>query len=235
MMLAFSPRPVRAYGAVRALRNLALAAAALAALAGTAAAEIRILALGDSLTAGYGLPEGDGFVPQLQAWLRAHGATDVTVINAGVSGDTSAGGLARLGWALGDGKIDGAIVELGANDMLRGLDPGEMQKNLGAILDQLDDKDIPALLAGLPAPPNYPADYRKAFKSAFRDLARTHDAIYVPSFFGGMAEGRNMREIMGLFQSDGLHPNAEGVAAIVEGMGPPVLELVERARKAKGQ
>jgi acyl-CoA thioesterase-1 len=217
------------YGAATALRNLALAVAALAALAGAATAEVRILAFGDSLTAGYGVPDGQGFVPQLEAWLHAHGAADVTVVNGGVSGDTTAGGLARIGWALGE-DIDGVIVELGANDMLRGLDAGEMRQNLDGILTEIGQRDLPVLLAGLPAPPNYPADYRKAFKAAFRDLAREHGAIYVSSFFGGMAEGRNMRQIMTLFQSDALHPNAEGVAAIVEGIGPSVLELAERAR-----
>ena len=126
--------------------------------------------------------------------------------------------------------MDAVIVELGANDMLRHLDVGAMRQNLDGILSEIGEAGLPALLAGLPAPPNYPADYRKAFRAAFRDLAREHDAIYVSSFFGGMAEGRSMRQIMRLFQPDGLHPNAEGVAAIVEGMGPPVLELVERAR-----
>jgi acyl-CoA thioesterase-1 len=208
---------------------LAFALAALAALAGGAAAEVRILAFGDSLTAGSGLPPSEGFVPQLQAWLRANGAPDATVLNAGVPGETSAEGLARIDGALGP-DIDAVIVELGANDMLRHLDVGAMRENLDGILTAIGEEDLPALLAGVPAPPNYPAAYRKAFKAAFRDLARRHDAIYVSSFFGGMAEGRNMRQIMGLFQPDGLHSNAEGVAAIVEGMGPPVLELVERAR-----
>jgi acyl-CoA thioesterase-1 len=209
--------------------TLAFALAALAAVAGGAAAEVRILAFGDSLTAGSGLPPEQGFVPQLQAWLRANGAPDATVLNAGVPGETSAGGLARIDGALGP-EIDAVIVELGANDMLRRLDVGAMRANLDGILTAIGEEGLPALLAGLPAPPNYPASYRKAFKAAFRDLARRHDAIYVSSFFGGMVEGRNMRQVMGLFQPDGLHPNAEGVAAIVEGMGPPVLELVARAR-----
>ena len=194
---------------------------------------MRILAFGDSLTAGSGLPPAQGFAPQLQAWLRAHGAPDATVVNAGVPGETSAGGLARIGAALGppdDPGVDAVIVELGANDMLRRLDVGAMRRNLDGILSEIGEAGLPALLAGLPAPPNYPADYRKAFKAAFRDVAREHDAIYVSSFFAGMADGRSMRQVMRLFQPDGLHPNAEGVAAIVEGMGPPVLELVERAR-----
>ena len=168
-------------------------------------------------------------MPQLQAWLRAHGAPDVTVINGGVSGDTTAGGLARIGWALGD-DVDAVIVELGANDMLRGLDVGAMRRNLDGILTEVGEHGLPVLLAGLPAPPNYPAAYRREFKTAFRDVAREHGALYVSSFFGGMAEGRSMRQVMAHFQSDGLHPNAKGVAAIVEGMGPPVLKLVKRAR-----
>ena len=110
---------------------------ALAALAGAAAAEVRILALGDSLTAGYGLPDGEGFVPRLEAWLAANGAADVEIVNGGVSGDTSAGGLARIGWALGD-DIDAVIVELGANDMLRGIDPGVTRANLDGILNAID-------------------------------------------------------------------------------------------------
>jgi acyl-CoA thioesterase-1 len=219
-------KPFSASGA----RRFACALALLAVLAGAAAAEVRILAFGDSLTAGSGLPPAQGFAPQLEAWLRAHGAPDATVINAGVPGETSAGGLARIGTALGP-DVDAVIVELGANDMLRHLDVGAMRQNLDGILTAIGEAGVPALLAGLPAPPNYPAAYRKAFKAAFRDLARKHRAIYVSSFFGGMAKGRDMREIMGLFQSDGLHPNAEGVAAIVEGIGPPVLELVERARR----
>ena len=220
---------MKPFPASAALRRLAFVLAALAALAGAAAAEVRILAFGDSLTAGSGLPPAQGFAPQLQAWLRAHGAPDATVINAGVPGETTAGGLARIATALDPG-VDAVIVELGANDMLRRLDVAAMRKNLDGILGEIDAAGLPALLAGLPAPPNYPAGYRKAFKAAFRDLARKHDAIYVLSFFAGMAEGRNMRQVMRLFQPDGLHPNAEGVAAIVEGIGPPVLELVERAR-----
>jgi acyl-CoA thioesterase-1 len=192
-------------------------------------AEVRILAFGDSLTAGMGLPEGEGFVPQLEAWLHAHGAPDVTVVNGGVSGDTTAGGLARIDWAL-EGDVDAVILALGANDMLRGLDTGAMRTNLDAILDALDAKGLPALLAGLPAPPNYGPEYRKAFKAAFRELAKEHDAIYVSSFLGGMS-GRSVREVLALMQDDGMHPNARGVEANVAAIGPAVLELVERARR----
>ncbi|MFO1209972.1 MAG: arylesterase [Amaricoccus sp.] len=217
-----------AYGALTLLRKLALAAALVLVAAAPALAEVRILAFGDSLTAGAGLPEADGFVPQLQAWLHANGAKDVTVINAGVSGDTSAGGLARIDWALDD-DVDGVIVELGANDMLRGLSMAKMRTNLGGILDRIDAKGLPALLAGLPAPPNYPKDYQKAFKDAFKDLAAQHGAIYVGSFFGGMS-GKGMAEVMAMMQPDGIHPNADGVKANVAAIGPSVLELVKRAR-----
>ena len=148
------------------------ALAALVALTGAAAAEVRILAFGDSLTAGFGLPAEQGFVPQLQAWLRAHGAPDATVINAGVSGDTTAGGLARLDWALGD-DVDAVIVELGANDMLRGLDVGEMRRNLDAILTQIDARGLPVLLAGIPAPPNYGKEYRPVFRPRSRTWRRS--------------------------------------------------------------
>ncbi|MFO1144342.1 MAG: arylesterase [Amaricoccus sp.] len=217
-----------AYGARVFLRKFALALALALAAAAPALADVRILAFGDSLTAGAGLPEADGFVPQLQAWLHANGAPDVTVINAGVSGDTSAGGLARIDWALND-DVDGVIVELGANDMLRGLSMAKMRTNLDGILDRIDAKGLPALLAGLPAPPNYPKDYQKAFKDAFKDLAAEHDAIYVSSFFGGMS-GKGMAQVVALMQPDGIHPNADGVKANVAAIGPAVLELVKRAR-----
>ena len=140
-----------AYGARRSLRNLALVGTAF--LATPALAEVKILALGDSLTAGYGLPPEQGFVPRLGAWLAAHGAPDVTVINAGVSGDTTAGGLARIDWALGDDP-DAVIVELGANDLLRGLDPGTTRANLDSILNAIGKRDLPVLLAGVPVPPS---------------------------------------------------------------------------------
>jgi acyl-CoA thioesterase-1 len=222
---------VPGYGARRALCNLVLALALLlAAFGGRAGAEVRILAFGDSLTQGYGLPERQGFVPQLEAWLHANGAPDVTVINGGVSGDTTAGGLARIGWALGD-DVDAVIVALGGNDLLRGLDIGAMQKNLDGILTEIDRRNLPVLLAGLPAPPNYGPEYRRAFKAAFRDLATAHGAIYVGSFLGGMGDGRSVRQVMRLMQPDGIHPNADGVTANVAHIGPAVLKLVALARE----
>lgn len=222
--------PARAYGARHVLRNLAVAVTLLVGLTGGAVAEVRVLAFGDSLTAGYGLPEGQGFVPQLQRWLRRHGAPDVTVLNGGVSGDTSAGGLARIDWALGQ-DVDAVIVELGANDLLRGIDPAVTQKNLDGILTAIDRKGIPALIAGVPAPPNYGPEYREAFHGMFRGLAESHGAIYYRSFLAGMGQGRSVRQVMRLMQGDGLHPNAQGVQAIVAHIGPSVLQLVEEARR----
>ena len=216
----------RAYGAAVVLRNLAVAA--LITLAAPAAADVRILAFGDSLTQGFGLPAAEGFVPRLQAWIAANGAGDVTVVNGGVSGDTSAGGLARIAWSLGD-DIDGVILELGANDMLRGIDPGVTRANLDGILAEIGARGLPAVVAGIPAPANYPQAYRDAYAAMFRDLAEAHGAIYYGSFLAGM--GRSMREISRLMQSDGLHPNAEGVQAIVDHIGPVVLDLIEKARR----
>jgi acyl-CoA thioesterase-1 len=211
-------------------RNLAVVAAALLLPALPATAGVRILAFGDSLTQGYGLPEAEGFVPRLDAWLAANGADDVTVVNGGVSGDTSAGGLARIAWALAD-DIDAVIVALGANDMLRGLDPGVTRTNLDGILTEIDERGLPAVVAGIPAPANYPEPYRDAYATMFRDLAEAHGALYADAFTDGVTEGRTLRDITPLMQPDGLHPNAGGVEAIVEHIGPVVLELVAEARQ----
>lgn len=220
-------RTLLAYGAAMSRSNLA--AAALILLAVPATAEVRILAFGDSLTQGYGLAETDGFVPRLQDWLAANGATDVTVVNGGVSGDTSAGGLARIDWSLGD-DIDGVILELGANDMLRGIDPAVTKKNLDGILTVIGKHGLPVLLAGIQAPSNYPVAYRQAYDAMFGDLAGVHGAILYPAFLAGLGDGRNLRDVTRLLQPDGLHPNADGVRAIVEHIGPAVLELVSEAR-----
>lgn len=221
-------RVLRAYMAAGAGRNLV--AAVLVLLAAPAAADVRILAFGDSLTQGYGLPEADGFVPRLQGWLAENGAGDVTVVNGGVSGDTSAGGLARIAWSLGD-DIDGVILELGANDLLRGLEPGVTKANLDGILGEIGARGLPVLVAGIPAPANYPATYRQAYDAMFRDLAAAHGAIFYPSFLSGLGDGRSLRDVTRLLQPDGLHPNAEGVGAIVEQIGPVVLELVAAVRE----
>jgi acyl-CoA thioesterase-1 len=186
-----------------------------------AAAPIRLLVLGDSLTAGYGLPHEDGFQAQLAKALAAQGH-NVRIIDAAVSGDTSAGGLARLDWALGDGA-DAAIVELGANDMLRGLDPGQMEKNLAAILDTLAGHHIPVLLTGMLALPNLGADYGQAFKAAFDRLGARKGVLYDPFFLEGVAA------VPSLNQADGLHPNAEGVRREVARLLPLVDRLLGEA------
>lgn len=222
----------RAYGAAGRPCNLAraLVFAVAASLAATAAAAqaVTIAALGDSLTQGYGLPEAEGFVPQLQAWLRENGVPEAVVINAGVSGDTSAGGLARIDWTLSD-AVDAVIVALGGNDMLRGIEPAATRANLDGILSAIEARGLPALLAGLPGPANYGAEYQAEFEALFADLAAAHDAVFVPSFLAGITEGRDLAEARALMQPDGIHPNAEGVAAIVRAIGPSVLELVARA------
>ena len=220
------------YGAMAAMRNLLVALALLAACTtpGGATAELRLLAFGDSLVQGYGLPEGQGFVPRLEAWLAANGAPDVAVTNAGVSGDTTAGGLARIDWALADDGFDAVIVVLGGNDMLRGLDPAQVRANLDGILAAIEAAGLPVLLAGVPAVANYGEDYARDFRALYRELAATHGAVLYPSFFAGMGEGRSPAEVMGLMQPDGIHPNAAGVELIVAAIGPSVLELVEIAQ-----
>jgi len=199
-----------------------LAARAEAAAASTPPETVTVLALGDSLTHGYGLPQEEGFVPQLQAWLAANGAPDVEVVNAGVSGDTTAGGRARLDWSLTP-EVDAVIVELGGNDLLRGIDPAASRENLDAILTALDARGLPALLAGMKAPANYGPEWQAAFDAMYPELAAKHGALYDPFFLEGL-EGDPA-----LAQADGLHPNAEGVKKLVERFGPLALELVARA------
>ena len=180
------------------------------------AAPIRLLILGDSLSAGYGLAYADGFEAQLAAALRASGH-DVRIVDGAVSGDTSAGGLARLDWALGDGA-DAAIVELGANDGLRGIDPAVTEKNLTAILDALAARHIPVLLTGMYAMPNLGPDYAAAFRAVFDRLGTRLGVLYDPFFLDGVAT------VPELNQPDRLHPNPEGVQRIVARLLP----LVER-------
>lgn len=178
---------------------------------------IRIVVLGDSLTAGYGLAQEDGFVAQLQAMLDA-ARIDVVVIDAGVSGDTTAGGLSRLDWAL-SGGADGVIIELGANDALRGIDPKTSEANLDAIIDELVGRDIEVLLVGMLAPRNLGNDYSAAFDSMYWDLVRKHDVLLYPFFLEGVATDPSLN------QADGIHPNKEGVAMIVTSMWDEVLLL----------
>jgi acyl-CoA thioesterase I len=196
-------------------------------LAGPAAAQVTVAALGDSLTQGYGLPQQDGFVPQLETWLSENGA-EAEVLNAGVSGDTTAGGLSRVEWTLTP-EVDAMIVALGGNDLLRGIDPASSKANLDGILAAADAAGVEVLLVGLEAPGNYGPDYKAAFDGMYGELARKWDVALVPSFLGALSalparEGA-MADYM---QEDGIHPNAAGVARIVEALGPEVAELVER-------
>lgn len=180
----------------------------------------RLLVLGDSLVAGYGLPRGDGFVAKLQAALKAKGV-DVEMADAGVSGDTTAGGRARLNFVLKT-EPKAAIVELGANDALRALPPEEAERNLDAILTELKRRKIPVLLAGMYAPPNLGADYGRAFNAIYPRLAKKHGVALYPFFLDGVAGEPAMN------QPDGLHPNAKGVDEIVQRILPSVLKLLGR-------
>lgn len=211
------------YGAA-ALRGKALAAFLF--LGVPACAEpVTVLALGDSLTQGYGLIAAEGFVPQLQGWLEAHGA-DVRVINGGVSGSTTAGGAAAVGWALTP-EVDAMIVALGGNDLLRGIDPAESRANLEKILGVADAAHVKVLLVGLAAPGNYGADYKAAFDALFPALAKAHDTLLYPDFFAGLRAAAGERAAY--FQADRIHPNASGVALIVADIGPAVLDLIAAA------
>ncbi len=210
------------------MRNLA--AVLLVAAAGPAyASGPEIVALGDSLTAGYGLAPDEGFVPQLQQWLDAHGA-EATVINAGVSGDTTAGALARIDWALTpDAKA--MIVTLGGNDLLRGLAPEEARANLDAILAKADDDRIPVLLVPMVAPGNYGPDYKQAFDAIYPDLAKAHGALLAEPFLKPILEQPDRQEVLNkLMQADGIHPNAQGVALVVAALGPEVVKLLAEVK-----
>ena len=197
---------------------LVLAAAGLR--AETGAGELRILMLGDSLTAGYGLAAGDALPVRLEAALRARGL-DVRVIDAGVSGDTTAGGLARLEWALAD-RPHAVIVALGANDALRAIDPAASRSNLDRLLRALAERRLPVLLAGMLAPRNLGPDYGAKFDAIYPEVAERYGALLYPFLLDGVAT------VAALNQADGLHPNAAGVEVIVERILPSVLCLVHR-------
>lgn len=186
---------------------------------------ITIVAFGDSLTQGYGLPQSDGLVPQLQGWLHANGAKNVTVLNAGVSGDTTAGGLARIAWTLDD-TVDGVIVTLGGNDLLRGVFPDASKANLDGILQVVTDAGLPALLVGLPGPSNYGPEFKAEFDAMYPALATKHDVLLYPFYFEGLGAGEDTAAMLEFMQDDGTHPNAIGVGKIVVHIGPSVLELI---------
>ena len=185
-----------------------------------AAEEPRIAVLGDSLTAGFGLPREDAFPARLEAALRAEGHA-WRVIDAGVSGDTSAGGLARLDWVLAD-KPEIVIVELGANDGLRGLPTDQMEANLDGILTQVRESGAAVLLAGMRAPANFGADYEAAFHTVYERLAARHGVPFYPFFLEGVAMEPDLN------QADGIHPNAAGVAEIVRRILPHVVAVIAR-------
>ena len=193
-----------------------------ASVSAASAAPIRLLVLGDSLTAGYGLPHDDGFQAQLAAALTPSGF-EVTIIDGSVSGDTSAGGLARLDWVL-SGGADAAIVELGGNDGLRGLDPNAMQQNLTAILDRLAAVHVKVLLTGMYPPGNFGPDYSREFHAVFDRLGQRPGVLYDPFFLEGVATDPALN------QPDGLHPNAQGVARIVARLLPLVTRLLGEVR-----
>ncbi|WP_459434564.1 arylesterase [Roseovarius sp.] len=190
------------------------------------AEDVTVLAFGDSLTQGYGLPEAQGLVPQLDAWLAANGV-EVDLINAGVSGDTTAGGAARVDWSLTP-EVDAMIVTLGGNDLLRGLDPSGARSNLRAILESARSRDVEVLLVGMKAPGNYGAEYQTAFDSIYPDLAQEFGTLYFENFFAGLGQD-DPAQARRYFQPDGIHPNSEGVERIVEALGPAVVDLVQRA------
>ena len=186
------------------------------------AREIKLLAFGDSLIAGYGLPKKDGFSDQLEAVFN-HAGTRLKVINAGVSGDTSAGGLSRIDWALGSNP-DAILLELGANDSLRGIDPKITKTNLQKIITKLEKRGVPILFAGMVAPPNMGKEYGLEFEKVYLELAEVNKVIFYPFFLEGVAG------VPELNQEDGIHPNKEGVLKIVETIAPFVRELLKRVK-----
>jgi acyl-CoA thioesterase-1 len=210
-------------------RVAAALACAFALSAGPAAAAdkpLNIVALGDSLTAGYGLANQDAFPAKLQQALAAKGIA-ATVSNAGVSGDTMSGGLARLDWSVPP-DTDAVILELGANDALRGIDPAVTRRALDAILAALARRNIPVLLCGMLAPRNMGADYARAFDPMYPELAKTYGALLYPFFLDGIVADAKLN------QRDGLHPTAAGVDVIVAKILPKVEELIARVRAGQG-
>ncbi len=196
------------------------------ALTAAASRPVKIVALGDSLTAGLGLAVDAAFPARLARALQAKGVA-ATIVNAGVSGDTTSGGLNRLTWSVPQGT-DAVILELGANDMLRGVDPKVTKAALDKILGQLAGRHIPVLLAGMKSSRNMGVDYARAFDAIYPALASTHRVVFYPFFLDGVAADPKLN------QGDGMHPNAAGVDVIVKRMLPSVEELIARARKARG-
>lgn len=217
----------------RAAATLVFTFAAVFSVAGAQAQTLRLAALGDSLTQGYGLTQGEGLVPQLQEWLREQGH-DVEVLNAGVSGDTTAGGVSRLDWTLADNP-DAMMVALGGNDLLRGIDPAASRANLETILARLQSDGIPALLVGMPAPGNYGPEFQNAFAAMYPELAEQYDALLYPNLLQPISDKQDQGiRYLDLMQDDHIHPNATGVALIVEGLGPVVSQFLRGIEEGSG-
>jgi acyl-CoA thioesterase-1 len=187
---------------------------------------VKIVALGDSLTAGYNLPASAAFPVKLEKALKAKGNA-VEIANAGVSGDTASGGLARLDWSVPEGT-DAVIVELGANDMLRGIDPAVTRRALEEIVRRLTERRIPVLLAGMRAIPNLGIEYAQGFETIYSDLAAKYGILLYPFFLEGIATDAKLN------QRDGVHPTAAGIDRVVAGILPKAEELVGRARERRG-
>lgn len=221
-----SPRRFLQIGAFAALFNFLLAViAAPPVSADKGAGPVRIVAFGDSLTAGFRLAPGDAFPVKLEKALRAKGLA-VEVANAGVSGDTTAAGLARLDWAVPDGA-EIVILELGANDALRGLDPAAARRNLETAIKRIKAKGAAVLLAGMYAPKNWGDDYAKRFDAMYPELAKAHGLTLYPFFLDGVLRRPELN------LDDGIHPNAKGVDAIVERMLPMVEGMLKATRRAQ--
>lgn len=213
-------------GTMMAMSGPAFAQTADARPAADAAKPVKLAVLGNSLTAGFGLAASDAFPAKLQKALRDRGIA-VDILNAGVSGDTTSGGLARLDWSIPP-ETEAVIVELGANDALRGIDPAVARKALDGILTRLKARNVAVLLCGMYAPPNYGADYAAKFNSIYPDLAKAHGVALYPFFLDGVAT------VASLTQSDGLHPTAAGIDVVVERILPTVEAfLKERGSQAK--
>ncbi|CCF21254.1 multifunctional: acyl-CoA thioesterase I; protease I; lysophospholipaseL(I) [Pseudorhizobium banfieldiae] len=185
---------------------------------------IQLVGFGDSLMAGYQLAPSESYTAQLETALQAKGH-DVVVTNAGVSGDTTSGGLSRVDWSVPDGT-DGVILELGANDALRGISPDETEKNLDAIISRLKERNIPVLLAGMMAPPNMGSAYSERYNEIYPRLAEKHDVPLYPFFLDGVVA------VAGTQLEDGMHPNAKGVGIMVERSLPAVEAFLGDIRTA---
>lgn len=187
---------------------------------------IKIVAFGDSLLAGFGLRANESFPAQLENALKKSGH-EVDVTNAGVSGDTTTGGLSRLDWSIPDGT-DAVILVLGANDMLRGMEPELARKNLSEMIKRLKERKIAVLIGGMRAAPNLGADYARKFDSIYAELAKEYDVLIYPFFLDGVAGQRDLN------MNDGIHPTPKGVSLIVERIMPSVESLIERVKKRRG-